>query len=85
MTNTLSRSLFSQMIPHSRESAYFGLYQISDWIGPLIFSATVQMTGSARAALLPIIVFFIVGITLLSLTDVRTAIRDAGNEVPAIV
>lgn len=85
----LSRSLFSQMIPTSRESAYFGLYQISErgtaWIGPLIFSATVQMTGSARAALLPIILFFIVGIILLALTDVRTAIRDAGNEVPTLV
>ncbi len=85
----LSRSLFSQMIPTSRESAYFGLYQISErgtaWLGPLVFGATVQMTGSARAALLPIILFFVVGIALLSITDVRRAIEDAGNEVPAVL
>jgi UMF1 family MFS transporter len=88
-SQALSRSLFSQMIPHSRESAYFGLYEISErgtsWIGPVVFGVAVQLTGSSRAAMLPIILFFLFGIVLLYLTDVRRAIREAGNKVPAVV
>lgn len=88
-SQALSRSLFSQMIPHNRESAYFGLYEISErgtsWIGPIVFGLAVQMTGSARLAMLPIIAFFLFGIVVLYFTNVREAIRAAGNEVPAVV
>ena len=88
-SQALSRSLFSQMIPHNRESAYFGLYEISErgtsWIGPVVFGVAVQLTGSSRVAMLPIIAFFLFGIVVLYLTDVRRAISEAGNELPAVV
>jgi UMF1 family MFS transporter len=88
-SQALSRSLFSQMIPHSRESAYFGLYEISErgtsWIGPVVFGVAVQITGSSRASMLPIILFFLFGIVTLYVTDVPRAIREAGNKVPAVV
>ncbi len=88
-SQALSRSLFSQMVPPSRESAYFGLYEISDratsLLGPFAFGLAVQLTGSSRVALLPIITFFLVGIIILYVTDVRAAIREAGNDVPAVV
>ncbi|HEX9926119.1 MAG TPA: MFS transporter [Anaerolineae bacterium] len=88
-SQALSRSLFSQMIPANRESAYFGLYEISErgtsWIGPIVFGLAVYLTGSSRVAMLPIIIFFIFGIVVLYFTDIRRAIREAGNEVPAVV
>lgn len=88
-SQALSRSLFSQMIPERRESAYFGLYEISErgtsWIGPVVFGTAVQMTGSSRIAILPVITFFLVGMIILYFTDVRAAITEAGNEVPAVV
>lgn len=88
-SQALSRSLFSQMIPQNRESAYFGLYEISErgtsWIGPVVFGLAVQLTGSARVAMLPVIVFFIFGIIVLYLTDVRRAIQEAGNVAPRVV
>ena len=88
-SQALSRSLFSQMIPQNRESAYFGLYEISErgtsWIGPVVFGLAVQLTGSARVAMLPVIFFFIFGIIVLYLTDVRRAIQEAGNVVPTVV
>lgn len=88
-SQALSRSLFSQIIPTHRESAYFGLYEISDrgtsWIGPLVFAFAVQLTGSARVAMLPLIVFFIVGLTILYFTNIRQAIQEAGNEIPKII
>lgn len=88
-SQALSRSIFSKMVPASRESAYFSLYEISErgtsWLGPLLFGLAVQFTGSARAALLPLTAFFVIGILVLLTTNVRQAIADAGNEVPALV
>ena len=88
-SQALSRSLFSQMIPENRESAYFGLYEISErgtsWLGPIVFTYAVNQTDSARIAILPIIAFFVFGMVMLYFTDVREAIRAAGNEVPQVV
>jgi UMF1 family MFS transporter len=88
-SQALSRSLFSQMVPKSREATYFGIYEISSrgtaWVGPLVFALAVQFTGSSRLALLPLIAFFIIGLIILYLTNVRQGIREAGNEVPVVV
>ncbi|MFO7681919.1 MAG: MFS transporter [Chloroflexota bacterium] len=88
-SQALSRSMFAKMAPANQESAYFGLYEISErgtsWLGPLVFALAVQLTGSARAALLPLAAFFLIGIGILLTTDVRQAIADAGNEVPELV
>ncbi len=88
-SQALSRSLFSQMIPKNRESEYFSLYEISErgtsWLGPVVFALTLQLTGTQRTSIVMLIVFFVVGLILLYLTDVKKAIREAGNEVPVIV
>lgn len=88
-SQALSRSIFSQIVPKHRESAYFGLYEISDrgtsWSGPFLFAATVQLTGSSRVAMLPIITFFAVGLAIVYWTDIPQAIRAAGNKLPAVI
>ena len=88
-SQALSRSMFSKMIPANQESAYFSLYEISErgtsWIGPIVFGLAVQVTGSSRSALLPLIAFFVIGIVMLLFTNARQAIWDAGNVVPAVV
>ncbi|MCB8922353.1 MAG: MFS transporter [Ardenticatenaceae bacterium] len=88
-SQALSRSMFAKMTPRHQEAAYFSLYEISErgtsWIGPLVFGLTVQLTGSSRTAMLPIIAFFAFGILVLLTTDLRQAITAAGNEAPALV
>lgn len=88
-TLALSRALFSQLIPPGREGAYFSVYLISErgtaWLGPLLYAAIAQLTGSFRWAILSVMAFFIVGFVLLSLVPVRRAIRAAGNPQPAVV
>jgi MFS transporter, UMF1 family len=88
-SQALSRSLFSLMIPKGQESEYFSLYEISErgtsWLGPLLFGLAIQMTDSYRIAVLSVGVFFIAGLILLPLVDVRKAIAEAGNEAPARV
>lgn len=82
-SQALSRSLFSQMIPAGRESAFFGIYAISErgtsWLGPLAFGLVAQLTDSYRPAILTLILFFIVGSVILFFTDTDRAIIEAGN------
>ncbi|MFN8453426.1 MAG: MFS transporter [Anaerolineae bacterium] len=88
-SQALSRSLFSQMIPANRESEYFSLYEISErgtsWLGPVVFALGLQLTGDQRSSLIMLVAFFVIGLVLLALTDVRKAIQEAGNEAPAVV
>lgn len=88
-SQALSRSLFSQMIPQNRESEYFSLYEISErgtsWLGPVVFALALQLTGAQRISIVMLIIFFVVGLILLALTDVKKAITEAGNELPAVV
>ncbi|SDH59314.1 MFS transporter, UMF1 family [Sinosporangium album] len=85
-TQSLSRSMFSLVIPRGREAEYFSLYEISDKgatvIGSFVLATAVQVTGSQRAGIISLIVFFAVGFVLLWLVNLPKAIRAAGNEVP---
>jgi len=82
----LSRSLYSQMIPVGRESSFFGLYEISEkgtsWMGQLMFTIIIGVTGSFRQAILGLIVFFVVGSIVLLFTNTAKAIHEAGNLTP---
>ena len=88
-SQALSRSLFSLMIPKGQETEYFSLYEISErgtsWLGPLLFGLAIQVTDSYRLAVLSVGVFFIAGLIMLPLVNVRKAIAEAGNEAPEIV
>jgi UMF1 family MFS transporter len=85
-SQALSRSLFSQMIPRGQETEYFSLYEVSErgtsWLGPLVFGLAIQFSGSYRLAVLLIGLFFVAGMILLPLVNVRQAILHAGNELP---
>lgn len=85
-SQALSRSLFSQMIPKGQETEYFGLYEVSErgtsWLGPLIFGLAIQFTDSYRISVLALGIFFIAGLILLPMVNVRRAILEAGNELP---
>ena len=80
-SQALSRSLFSQMIPIGREAEYFSLYEISErgtsWLGPFVFAMVNQFTGSLRLAILSVILFFVVGLVLLIVTNTAEAIAEA--------
>jgi UMF1 family MFS transporter len=86
-SQALSRSLYSRMIPKGQEAEYFGLYEVSErgtsWLGPLLFGLALQFTGSYRIAILSLSAFFVLGLVLLALVDVRRAVVEAGHEPPA--
>jgi UMF1 family MFS transporter len=84
-SQALSRSLFARMIPEGKEAAFFGLYEVSErgtsWMGPLLFSVVIARTGSYRQALLSLIVFFVVGLIGLWVTDTDRGVREAQMSV----
>jgi len=79
-SQAISRSLFAQMIPASREAEYYSFYEVSDrgtsWIGPLLFGLMNQLFGSLRPAILSLIFFFIVGMIVLPFVNVKKAVAD---------
>ncbi len=85
-SQALSRSLFAQLIPKGKEAEYFSIYEISDkgtsWLGPAFYGLALQWTGSYRAAILSLIVFFAAGLSILSRVDLKKGERDVLNELP---
>ncbi len=73
----LSRSLYGSMIPEEASAEFYGFFSVfakfsAIW-GPLIFAIISSATGSGRPAILSIIVFFALGMIVLSRVDVDQA------------
>ena len=77
----LSRALFSRMVPADRTSEFFGFFAVAERfatvLGPLVFTLSVTMTGSSKAAIIAILGFFIAGAWVLSMVDEEEGIRAA--------
>jgi UMF1 family MFS transporter len=83
-TQALSRSLFGSMSPKAKTAEFFGFYGMSykfaGIVGPFLFAAVGQMTGSSRLSIMALVVFFVVGGFLLSRVDEKEGIRVAREE-----
>lgn len=88
-TQALARSYFSLLIPRGKEAEYFSFYHAMDrgtsWFGTLVFGLVYQFTDSYRPAIFALIVFFAVGGLILARVDTERGIREAGNDMPAVV
>ena len=83
-SQALSRSLYASMTPKALSGEFFGFFSVmskfSAILGPLLFVAAVSVFGSSRPAVLGLIVFFVVGIYLLTgvnETEGRRVAREA--------
>lgn len=88
-TQALSRSYFSLLIPRGKEAEYFSFYHAMErgtsWFGTLVFGLVYQFTDSYRPAIFALVVFFLVGGALLMRVDTQRGIREAGNDIPAVI
>jgi len=68
---SLSRSLYAQIIPTAQAGEFFGFYNMAGKfatvLGPLLMGITAALTGSSRVAILTILILFMVGAALLCL------------------
>jgi len=85
-TQALSRSLFASLIPRRKSGEFFGLFAVFDRfagiLGPLLFYAVIEVGGGVRAAVLPILGFFVLGALLLTRVDVEEGRRAALEDRP---
>lgn len=69
-TQSLLRSMYSQMVPPDRAGEYFGFHALacraSSALGPLLFGAVSAVAGSQRIAMMSLGVFLLAGAILLA-------------------
>lgn len=79
-SQALSRSFFASMVPKEASAEFFGFFSVFNKLsavgGPLLFGGLTAWFGSARPAILFLIVFFLLGTGLLLLVDEEKARAD---------
>ena len=80
-SQSVSRAMMAVMTPPSRTAQFFGFFNISgratSWIGTFLFGAVMARTGSARLAILSLLVLFLIGWAITGLVDVAQGRREA--------
>jgi UMF1 family MFS transporter len=83
-SQALSRSLFARMIPKEKSAECFGFFAVFEKFagiaGPAVFAASVTLFQSSRAAVLSVIVFFVMGAVVLAFVDVAAGEAAARAE-----
>ena len=69
---SLSRSLYADLIPPARSAEFFGFYNMmgksAALLGPLLIAVTVMVMQDHRLAMLSLLVFFVGGALFLAKT-----------------
>jgi UMF1 family MFS transporter len=77
----LSRSLFASLVPRRQSSEFFGFFAVLEKFagiaGPALFALAIQLTGSSRAAIASVVLFFVAGALILRRVDVDAGRRAA--------
>ncbi|HEX5109726.1 MAG TPA: MFS transporter [Vicinamibacterales bacterium] len=80
-SQALSRSLFARMIPRHKSSEFFGFFSVFEKFagiaGPALFALSVSLFESSRAAVLSVILFFVLGGLALTQVDVAAGEAEA--------
>jgi UMF1 family MFS transporter len=76
-----SRSLLSRFVPESKQAEFFGFFALSgkvtSFMGPLLLGAVTVASGSQRAGVATVVLFFVVGGALLTTVDERRGMAAA--------
>ncbi|MCX6056013.1 MAG: MFS transporter [Chloroflexi bacterium] len=83
-SQALSRSLIGKMIPKSKSAEFFGFFSVfekfASILGPALFAVVSTIMGESRLSIVSLIIFFIVGIFLLTKVNVEKGIAVAQKE-----
>ncbi len=83
-SQALSRSLYTTLIPKGKSSEFFGFFSVfakfAGIFGPFLMAQIALLSGSGRYGILALVVFFVVGIFVLSRVDLEEGRRAALEE-----
>ncbi len=88
-SQALSRSLIGKMIPKSKSAEFYGFFSVfekfASILGPALFGLVSTIMGHSRLSIVSLIIFFAVGMFLLTRVDVEKGIAVAQKEENAMV
>jgi len=80
-----SRSLQGLFTPEANSAEFFGFFAVSgrfsSVFGPLIYGVLIALTGSVRWGILSILLFFVVGMAMLSTVDEKKGMEEKRSPV----
>ncbi|ANS73472.1 MFS transporter [Paenibacillus yonginensis] len=83
-SQSLARSLFSELMPAKRTGEFFGFVNVtgkfSSIFGPFVFGLVGQITGSTRWGILSLLAFFVIGMALMAWSDMEKGRREAQED-----
>jgi len=83
-SQALSRSLIGRMMPKSKSAEFYGFFAVfekfSSIAGPALFGVVSQLMGESRLSIASLIIFFLLGIFLLTKVNVDRGIKNAAQE-----
>lgn len=88
-SQALSRSLIGKMMPKSKSAEFYGFFSVfekfSNVAGPFLFGVVSMLTGHSRLSIVSLIIFFTMGIILLTQVNVERGIQVAVAEEEKLV
>jgi MFS transporter, UMF1 family len=88
-SQALSRSLIGKMIPKSKSAEFYGFFSVfekfASILGPAIFGVVSTIMGESRLSIASLVIFFAVGIFILTKVDVEKGIAVAQKEEQDLV
>lgn len=83
-SQALSRSIFSRLVPVGKNAEFFGFYGLTGKFaaifGPFLFGLVGQLSGTSRAGIASLALFFLAGIIILSFIDLEKGKAEATAE-----
>ncbi len=88
-SQALSRSLIGKMMPKSKSAEFYGFFSVfekfASILGPFLFGVVSTIMGNSRLSIVSLIIFFVVGIVLLTRVNVERGVAVAQAEEQAMV
>ena len=82
-TQSVSRAIMGVMTPREQSAKFFGFYNLSGkatgFLGAFLFGAIFAATGSARWAIVSLLIFFAIGTAIVYFVDVERGRQDQGG------
>ncbi|HEY60639.1 MAG TPA: MFS transporter [Anaerolineae bacterium] len=88
-SQALSRSLIGRMMPKSKSAEFYGFFSVfekfSSIAGPALFGLVSTLMGESRLSIVSLVIFFILGIYVLSRVNVERGIKVAEEDEKALI
>lgn len=88
-SQALSRSMIGRMMPKSKSAEFYGFFSVfekfASILGPFIFGVVSRIMNESRLSIASLIVFFLVGLFVLTKVDVERGVEVAQEEEAQMV